>query len=197
MNEKLSTILLLLLAFVATACSGGATGEAPPLEGAKLGGSFSLTDQDGRQVTERAFDGKYRIVYFGFTYCPDVCPVDMQVIGQAMRMIEKSDSDLANRLQPIFITVDPERDKPAVLKEYVAAFHPRLIGLTGTPEQIASVAKAYGVYYARRDEGSSKEYLMDHMRIALLFGPDGKPIAIVPHDKGADGVASELKRWVA
>jgi len=196
MNEtarsRISLLLLLLAGLLVSACSS----ETPPLEGASIGGPFTLTDQNGQKVSDTDFEGKYRLVYFGFSYCPDVCPVDLQSIGQGLGRLEKSKPATAAKVQPIFITVDPERDTPSVLKEYVAAFHPRLIGLTGTPEQIASVAKAYGVYYSRRGEENSKDYLMDHMRIALLFGPDGKPIAIVPHDKGAEGVSSELERWV-
>ena len=195
MNEKrLPLLIAMLLGFLA-ACSA-ASNEAPPLEGARLGGDFTLTDQDGRQVSNEAFDGKYRIVYFGFTYCPDVCPVDLQTIGQAMRKIEKEDPELANRIQPIFITTDPERDTPAVMKQYVSAFHPRLIGLTGTPDQVADVAKKHGVYFQKAEDPGASEYQVDHSRIALLFGPKGEPIAILPHDKGADAVAAELKRWV-
>jgi protein SCO1/2 len=185
----------LLLALLLAACSNAA-GDAPPLEGARLGGPFTLTDQDGRQVTERQFEGQYRLVYFGFTYCPDVCPVDLQNIGQAMRRLEKDDPALAQRIQPIFISVDPERDKPAVLKQYVAAFHPRLIGLTGTPEQIADVSKKYGIFYSKQENPGSSDYMVNHSRMALLFGPKGEPIAIVPHDKGAEAVEAELKRWV-
>ena len=88
-------------------------------------------------------------MYFGFTHCPDVCPTDLAVIGQALRRFEKSDPARAARVAPIFVSVDPERDTPAVLKDYVAAFHPRLVGLTGTPQQIADMAKRYGVYYAK------------------------------------------------
>jgi protein SCO1/2 len=197
MNQKLPISLLMLLGLLLAACSGGGSGEAPPLQGAKLGGPFTLTDQSGRKVTEADFEGKYRIVYFGFTYCPDVCPVDMQVIGQAMRQIEKSDSDLAERLQPIFITVDPERDTPAVLKEYVSSFHPRTIGLTGTPDQIADVAKKHGIFFQKAEEGGASEYQMDHSRIVLLFGPTGEPLAILPHDEGAEAVAAEIRRWTA
>jgi protein SCO1/2 len=197
MNQKLHISLLMLLGLLLAACSGGGSGEAPPLQGAKLGGPFTLTDQSGRKVTEADFEGKYRIVYFGFTYCPDVCPVDMQVIGQAMRQIEKSDSDLSKRLQPIFITVDPERDTPAVLKEYVSSFHPRTIGLTGTPDQIADVAKKHGIFFQKAEEGGASEYQMDHSRIVLLFGPKGEPLAILPHDEGAEAVAAEIRRWTA
>ena len=110
----------------------------PPLKGATMGGPFTLTDQNGRRVSDRDFAGKYRLVYFGYTFCPDVCPVDLQVIGAGLRRFEASDPARAARVQPIFITVDPARDTPAVLRQYVAAFHPRLIGLTGSAEEIAA-----------------------------------------------------------
>jgi protein SCO1/2 len=199
MNESAkSRNLLVLSAFAAlslAACSGPS--EAPPLEGASIGGPFALTDQNARQVRDSDFQGKYRIVYFGFASCPDVCPVDLQQIGQAMRALEKEDAGKAAKVQPIFITVDPERDTPAVLKDYVSAFHPRLIGLTGTPEQIAKVAKAYGIYYAKSGGEGGAGYSVDHNRLIYLFGPSGEPIALLPHDKGADEMARELKRWVA
>lgn len=200
MNESrkppIFLFLLLAAALAGAACQKGPS-EAPPLQGARIGGAYTLVDQDGRQVESSDFDGRYRLVYFGFTSCPDVCPVDLQLIGQGLRRFEKAEPALAAKVQPIFITVDPEWDRPAVLKAYVKAFHPRLIGLTGTPEQIAAVAKAHGVYYAKRESGSSSDYLVDHMRTAILFGPKGEPIAIVPHDKGVDGVAAELERWVS
>jgi protein SCO1 len=197
MNEnRLPALLLLLLGLLLGACSE-AGDSAPPLQGAKLGGPFTLVNQDGQPVSDTQFDGKYRLVYFGFTYCPDVCPVDLQNIGKAMRQLEKSDPALAARVQPIFITVDPERDKPAVMKQYVSAFHPRIIGLTGTKEQIADVSKKFGVYAQKEDRQGSSDYLVNHSRIALLFGPKGEPIAILPHEEGADAIAAELKRWAA
>lgn len=196
MNEKRAfRILPLLLMLLAAACSRDT--ETPPLQGAKLENAFTLTDGNGRQVSDAQLGGKYRLVYFGFTYCPDVCPVDLQNIGKAMRQLEKSDPKLAERVQPIFITVDPERDTPAVMKQYVSAFHPRIIGLTGTKDQIAAVAKKHGVFFQKEDQPGSSEYLVNHSRIALLFGPKGEPIAIVPHDEGADAIAAELERWVA
>ena len=113
-----------------------------------------------------------------------------------MRQLEASDPEVAAKVQPIFISVDPERDTPAVLKEYVSAFHPRLIGLTGTPEEIAAVAKEFGVYYMKEQTEGASDYLVNHSRIAMLFGPKGEPIAIIPHDQGAAAIAEELKRWV-
>ena len=197
MNKKpFSRLLPVVAALLLGACSNAADSE-PPLKGARLGGPFTLTDQDGQQVSEKKFEGKYRLVYFGFTYCPDVCPVDLQNIGKAMRQLEKSDPALAAKVQPIFITTDPARDTPQVMKQYVSAFHPRMVGLTGSEEQIADVAKKYGVYAQKEDRAGSSNYLVNHSRIALLFGPKGEPIAILPHEQGADAIAAEVRRWAA
>jgi protein SCO1/2 len=199
MNETVKPRFFLLLpALLALAVAGCGAGKAeePPLAGAAIGGPFTLTDQNGRQRSDREFAGKYRIVYFGFASCPDICPTDLANIGGAMRLFEKSDAARAAKVQPIFISVDPERDTPARLKEYAAAFHPRIVALTGTPQQIADAAKAYAVYYAKAPADNG-EYGMDHLRVIFLMGPDGKPIAMLPHDKDAKAIAAELERWVA
>lgn len=193
MNE-VSKILSLLLALALAACSGG-NGE-PPLKGAAIGGPFTLTDQDGRPATDRDFAGRYRIMYFGFTHCPDVCPTDLAILGQALRRFEKSDPGRAARVVPIFVSVDPQRDTPAVLKEYVAAFHPRLIGLTGTPQQVADAIRKYGAYGEKEIPEAGGGYNVNHSRLAELIGPEGEPIALLPYDKGAEAVAAELDRWV-
>lgn len=199
MNEtpisRFSKVLPLLVCALLAACSPGGDA-APPLEGARIGGPFTLTNQDGQRVSSDQFDGQYRLVYFGYTYCPDICPVDLQQIGLAMKQLEESDPEVAKRVQPIFITTDPERDTPAVMKEYVSAFHPRLIGLTGTPEEIAAVSKSFGVYALKQENEGSSEYLVNHSRLAMLFGPKGEPIALLPHEDGADAIAAELKKWV-
>ena len=199
MNEtpesRFSKLLPLLVCALLAACSPGGDA-APPLEGARIGGPFTLTNQDGQRVSSDQFDGQYRLVYFGYTYCPDICPVDLQQIGLAMKQLEESDPEVAKRVQPIFITTDPERDTPAVMKEYVSAFHPRLIGLTGTPEEIAAVSKSFGVYALKQENEGSSEYLVNHSRLAMLFGPKGEPIALLPHEDGANAIAAELKKWV-
>lgn len=197
MNEtsrpRLVALLSILLAMAVAACSG--SGE-PPLKGAAIGGPFALVDQDGRPATDRDFAGRYRIMYFGFTHCPDFCPSDLAVIAQALRRFEKSDPARAARVTPIFVSVDPERDSPAVLKDYVAAFHPRLVGLTGTPAQVADVIRRYGAYGSKAPPPEGGGYNVDHIRVAELIGPQGEPIALLPYDKGADAVAAELDRWV-
>ena len=199
MNETsksaFSVLLPLLAASLLAACSPGGS-ESPPLQGAKIGGPFTLTNQDGQRVSSDRFDGKYRLVYFGYTYCPDVCPVDLQQIGLAMKKLEESDPQAAAKVQPIFITTDPERDTPQVLKEYVSAFHPRLIGLTGTPQEIAAVSKSFGVYAVKQESEGSTDYLVNHSRLAFLFGPQGEPIVLLPHDEGAEAITAELEKWV-
>jgi protein SCO1/2 len=191
---NLSRLLPLLAAFILAACQ--ADPGPPPLEGARLGGPFTLTAQDGRRVSDRDFAGKYRLVYFGFTFCPDICPTDLQQIGAAMRRLEERDPALAARVQPLFVTVDPARDTPEVMRRYAANFHPRIIGLTGSEEEIARMARAYGVYYQRAEPDASGAYAVDHSRNTILYGPDGLPIVIVPVDQGADAIVAELERWV-
>jgi protein SCO1/2 len=207
MNKALISLVSPFVLALA-ACSGGGQSsgdqDTGALAGAKIGAPFTLTDQDGKPATWDSFRGKYRLVYFGYTFCPDVCPVDLQKIMQAFSKFEKQSPALAAKVQPIFITVDPERDTPAVLKTYVAAFHPRLIGLTGTPDQIAKVAKDFVVIYGKADGTSAKDYLVSHSRTPYLFGPDGAPIALVPvddpgtkDDEGSpDAVLAALDHWV-
>ncbi|TPG15592.1 SCO family protein [Sphingomonas oligophenolica] len=168
---------------------------APPLAGASIGGPFALTNQDGHAITDRDFAGQYRIMYFGYTFCPDVCPTDMQVVGTALAQLDKSDPDLARRIVPIFVTIDPARDTPAVLKQFVLAFHPRMVGLTGGDAAIARVAKEFAVYYSKGDPAPGGGYLMQHSSQTYLMDPAGKPLALLPTDEGATAVATEIERW--
>jgi protein SCO1/2 len=184
-------------ALALAACSPAPVAPArPPLEGARIGGPFTLTDQTGRIVTERDFAGKYRIMYFGYTFCPDVCPTDVQAIGAALKSIEARDPAIAAKIVPIFVTVDPARDTPAVLKSFVAAFHPRMVGLTGSPQQIDAVKKTYAIFSEKGAASPGGGYLVNHSRQAYLMDPDGKPIALLPQDQGPRAVADELGRWV-
>lgn len=186
----------LVLALFAPLAGCGSAPEKPPLADAGIGGPFTLTDQDGRKVSDSDFAGKYRLIYFGYTFCPDVCPVDVQVLMKGYRQLEASNPALAARIQPIFITVDPERDTPAVLKQFVGAFHPKLIGLTGTPAEIAAVAKQFAIYYRKQPAAAgSNAYLVDHSRQAILFGPKGEPLALITQDKDAAAVVTDLERW--
>ena len=207
MGRKLArSSLLLLMAGALTACnaSSDTTAAAPPLAGAKIGGPFTLTDQDGKTVSDTDFAGKYRLVYFGYSYCPDICPVDLQKLMRGLAAFEKSDPVRGAKIAPMFITVDPERDTPAALKPFVSRYHPRLTGLTGTPEQIAAVAKAFVVTYNKVPGSAPDRYLMAHSQLAFLMDPAGKPLALLPlddpstdADEGApDKVAADLAKWV-
>lgn len=188
MNRGKNLRLWLVLA-LAVLVAGGlgwmrfATPAPPPgnLEGASLGGPFTLTNQDGQTVRESDFAGRWRLIYFGYAFCPDVCPTDLALMGRGLKAFEAQAPALGARVAPIFITIDPRRDTPAVIKPFVAAFHPRLVGLTGTTDQIAAVTKAYGVYARRMDTGDPENYLMDHSAMVYLFDPDGRPIAFLPH----------------
>ena len=212
MNKALTSIILPFTVLLAACNMGSAdnassAGESAPgdLAGARIGAPFTLTDQDGRKVAWDDFRGKYRLVYFGYTYCPDVCPVDLQRIMQAFGRFEKADPQRAAKVQPIFISLDPERDTPSVLKTYVAAFHPRLVGLTGSAEEIAKVAKDFVVIYSKEPAKDGGEYLVSHSRTPYLFDADGKPVALVPVDDpgtpdkdegGPDEVLASLRKWV-
>jgi protein SCO1 len=178
------------------ACGEVARPAAPPLAGARIGGPFRLTDQNGRLRTERDFAGRWRIMYFGYTFCPDVCPTDVATIAAALKRIEGTDAGLAARIVPIFVTVDPARDTPAVLRQFAAQFHPRLVALTGSARAIADVEKAYAVYARRGATSPGGGYLMDHGRQVYLMAPDGSPVALLPQEEGADAVAAEIRRWV-
>jgi len=187
-------------ALALTACSAGDASEAqidPPLQGATIGGEFELSGVDGETVRWADFSGQYRIVYFGYAYCPDACPTDVQRTMAGFAQFEQSAPELAAKVQPIFISVDPDRDTSEVIAQFTNAFHERLIGLTGTNEQIADVASKFSVYYEKFEPNEAGAYLMDHSRISFLFGPDGEPISMLPHDQGPDAVEAELALWVS
>jgi protein SCO1/2 len=181
-------------ALLLAACSAQPAPE-PPLAGAQIGGEFTLVDKAGNTVRWSQFDGSWRTIYFGYTFCPDACPTDMAVLMKGFGLFEKSHSDLAAKVQPLFVTIDPARDGPKQVGEFAAAFHPRLIGLTGTPEQVDKAAKAFVAYYQKGEE-TKGGYLMDHSRQAYLMDPQGKPIAILPIDQSPEKVAEELAKWV-
>ncbi|WP_294041295.1 SCO family protein [Sphingomonas sp.] len=172
------------------------TSPPPPLAGAKIGGPFALTDQNGKTATDKSFAGKYRIMYFGYTFCPDVCPTTAQTIGAAMRSLDKSDPALSAKVVPVFVTIDPERDTPKVVGQFVRAFYPRFVGLTGSPAVIKAVAREYGVFATKGKTTPGGGYLVDHSNAAYLMDPDNKPIALLPTDEGAEATADEIKRWV-
>jgi protein SCO1/2 len=196
MNIRVSFPAAALALALAGCGVGSAPAPEPPLAGAKIGGPFRLVDGDGRTRTERDFAGKWRVMYFGYAFCPDVCPTDVQNIAAGLKRFEAEDPARAASVTPVFVTVDPARDTPAVVKSFTAAFHPRMVGLTGPQAAIADAAKAHAVYFTKGEATSGGGYLMDHSRQAYLIDPQGRPVALVPQDQGPDAVAAELAKWV-
>jgi protein SCO1/2 len=155
-----------------------------------------LTDQNGKAVTDKDFAGQYRLMYFGYTFCPDVCPNDVGYLSRGLAAFENAQPARGARVIPMFITVDPERDDVAAIKAFVSAFHPRLVGLTGTPDAIKAAQKAYGVYSKKVATSDPSNYLVDHFAVIYLFGPGGSPIAFLPHGSTAADVTAMLEAYV-
>ncbi|HEX7775933.1 MAG TPA: SCO family protein [Parvibaculum sp.] len=174
----------------------GPSGEAGQAQGsgtALVGGPFQLTDQSGKAVTDQTYRGQYMLIYFGFTFCPDVCPTELQVMSGALQKLGAKGA----KVQPIFVTIDPERDTADVLAKYVKQFDPRLIGLTGTPAQIAAIAKEYRVFYEKvKDNEGSADYTMDHSSIVYLMGPDGGFLTFFPPATSPDEMAAKIGSYL-
>ena len=160
----------------------------------RFGGPFTLTAHDGRRVSDADFRGRFMLVYFGYTRCPDVCPVDLLTMGEALKIL----GSLGERVQPLFITVDPERDTAKLLGDYVESFHPRLLGLTGPEADIAAVVKAYKVHRVKyTPDNDPKTYGVDHSSLTYLMGRDGKFLTLVPHNTTAARMAAVLRPYLA
>jgi protein SCO1/2 len=158
---------------------------------ATVGGPFSLIDQHGTRVTDKDFRGRLMLVYFGFTFCPDVCPTSLQAMAAAIDML----GTRASEVVPIFITVDPERDTPKALEPYVANFYPRLVGLTGSAAEIEAVARLYRVYFKKvKDEASSAPYTIDHTSIIYLMDRDGRFVTHFTHTTKPDTIAAAIAK---
>ncbi len=158
-----------------------------PMVAPNIGGAFTLVDQEGKTVTDKDFANKYLMIYFGFASCPAICPTELQKMAEAYGALPKPWQE---RVQPMFITIDPERDTPAILKNYVELFMPQLLGLTGSVEQIEAVKKAYKVYGAKVPEGDS--YTMDHSSFIYFMGLGGTPMAIFKTSDTADVIAKTI-----
>ncbi len=163
----------------------------PSVGKALVGGPFELVDHTGKTVTDKDFRGRFMLVYFGFTLCPDVCPSGLQVMAAALDQVGAK----AEKIVPLFITVDPERDTPAQMAQYVASFHPRLIGLSGSPGQIAAAEKAYRVYAKKvTDDKSSAGYTFDHTSLMYLMDPKGDYVAHFTHATPVERIAERLAK---
>jgi cytochrome oxidase Cu insertion factor (SCO1/SenC/PrrC family) len=157
-----------------------------------VGGPFTLTDQTGRTRSDSEFRGKLMVVYFGYTYCPDVCPADLMAITQALDALGPA----AEGIQPVFITVDPERDT-RVLADYVAAFHPSLVGLTGSPEEVRKVANSYKAFYVKVPDERSGEYSIDHAGVIYLMDRNGEYLGFMPPQTSPDRLTEVLRKYLA
>jgi len=193
MNRNRIVLLVLglaLLAGIASLTFGVVTrAPAPAASGAAaIGGPFQLVDQDGKPIDQRLLDGKWSAVFFGYTFCPDVCPTTLQSLGAAQRLLGSK----ADKLQMVFVSVDPDRDTPKQLKAYLsdAAFAKGIVGLTGTPAQVAAVAKAYGVYYAK--DGSGPDYAVNHSSAIYLMDPKGRFDRVVAAQMAPRDMAAQI-----
>ena len=155
-------------------------------QGMSLGGPFSLVDQSGKPVTERDYAGRWMLVYFGYSFCPDVCPTELGAMAAALDVLGPA----GDAVVPVFISVDPQRDTPEHLADYVSRFHPRMQGLTGTPEQVAEAARRYRVYYAKVQRPDMTDYLMDHSSFVFLVGPDSKVRTLFRPDMTPEAIAA-------
>ena len=157
-----------------------------------FGGPYTLTDHNGKTVTDKDMTGSYRLMYFGFTYCPAICPTELSKISAAIKQMGSK----GDQVVPVFVTVDPERDTVQAMKNYVAMFHPSLIGLTGTPEQIKDMLKAYKIYAAKVNDPQMSDYTMDHSSFIYLLAPDDRLLHIFKMDDDAQTMADTTSAWI-
>lgn len=197
MRQRVLILVLVVMAAISAAIAAALVSRADRSAGrvgglgeVQLGGPLDLVDQDGRPFSEAQLAGRYRLVYFGYTYCPDMCPLGLHTMAEAL---DRLPPELAQKVQPIFVSVDPERDTPAVLKDYVTSFHPRLVGLTGTVEQIEATKKAWRVYARKSEEKRGDDYLVDHSTFTYLMGPDGRYLAHFSHGTTPEQMAERIR----
>ncbi len=195
MAARSGAALTLALCFCLAAGAPAAERKPPADFPISFGGPFELVDHDGRRRTDRDFRGAFLLVFFGYTHCPDICPTGLQTMADALDLL----GPLGKRVRPVFITVDPARDTPAQLKDYVASFHPRLIGLTGTEGRIAAAARAYKLHRFKVPArgGAADEYLVSHSSITYLMGPDGKFVTLFPHGVKPEFMAKAMRKYLA
>lgn len=163
-------------------------------KGAPIGGPFQLTDHTGTVKSEKDFAGKFMLIYFGYTYCPDVCPTSLTTITDALNSLGSK----ADKISPLFITVDPKRDTIDQLKMYITHFHPRLMGLTGTESQIAKAAKTFRIYFAKQKESAigANDYLVDHSSITLFMDQQGQYLTHFGHAVTAEAMAERIQKYL-
>ncbi|GAB4126470.1 MAG: SCO family protein [Rhodothalassiaceae bacterium] len=163
---------------------------------APVGGSFMLVGTDGRPVSDSDFRGQYMLMVFGYTYCPDVCPMSLLAVSNALSTLEQSSPERANRLTPVFVTLDPERDSPAVLRRYLKSFHPRTVGLTGSLADIQRMATAYAVRFSKVVDEDYSDYLLDHTTNIMLFDDKGVYLTHFSPQTPPELMADAIARYI-
>lgn len=182
-----------LAAHALNSISPATSGETKTVAGADIIGAFTLTDQTGRAVTEETYGDRYKLVFFGFTHCPGICPEGLQKLS----LVLKSLGSQANNTAPLFISVDPQRDTPEVVKSFVAQFDPRLTGLTGTPEQVEAAKSAFKVYAAKVNNDTNPEnYMMDHSSYLYLMSPDNRLIGLFDTEGSVETITQEIQKLI-
>jgi protein SCO1 len=178
--------------FLAMALRDNPRGAAGTALASAIGGHFRLTDQNGKTVSDADLKGKWSLIYFGYTHCPDACPTALNDISIALEELGAK----RDQVRPVFITVDPERDTPESLKSYVTSFDAPILALTGTPEEVAQAAKGYRVYYAKHPEAGG-DYSMDHSSVIYVMDPEGRFTASFTHESTPEQIAERLKKLLA
>lgn len=182
--------------------SGGATGvtrgdgEAVVAPGVSIGGSFSLINSEGEMVTDQDFRGTYTLIYFGYTFCPDVCPTELSSMAAALDILSQTDPGAEQQVTPVFVTIDPVRDTQEVVGSYAAAFYPRMVGLTGSEAQVDEAARKFRVFYSKGEDEGDGFYLMNHSSFTYLIGPDGSFLTMINGGTSPDSIANVLRRYI-
>ena len=195
MSRRLTAFGLSAALALSAAVGPATAADTLPAFPIQFGGPFELVDHNGQPRSDADFRGAFMLIYFGYTYCPDICPTNLDTMSRALDLLDGE----ADGVQPIFVSVDPARDTVAVMKDYVSYFHPDMIGLTGSEQQIRAVAKAYRIHRAKvplPDAEADDEYLVTHSPTTFLMGPDGAFVTLFPHDTTADFMAGAIRKYL-
>lgn len=201
MQKRLARIFIIfLIGLIIAAYAAWVTGSIPnkpdykpSVAGVKIGGSFELVDHNGNPVTHKDYADKYKLIFFGFTYCPAICPAELQKITSVMNALDEA---TAQKIQPLFITVDPERDTPEVMKDYVSLFSDKIIGLTGSRPQIDKVINDYKIYAQKIEDPDYNDYMMDHSANIYLMSPDSELMLIFKRADKVDHIRNEIVQTI-
>lgn len=192
-NIQTLAIIVLIIGIGALAWFATPTPTTPKsstaISGVQVGGAFALTDHHGNAITDQTWPEQYKLIFFGFTHCPDICPTEL---SKLTHVLEKLPQNIVDKIQPLFITVDPERDDVETMGAYVELFHPKIVGLTGTRPEIDQVVKDFRVYAAKQPSDDPDYYMVDHSAFLYLFKPDMTLVDVFSFDTTSDDIAQQL-----